>query len=295
MALRVELPQNFQLSAIDRFTQQIVNADGSPKDLEVILDFRRLGFIDGSGYTVLSNTVGWLIHKGVKCSFDNFKDTKKGAISYLSDCGFFKKYIGYDITPIPRTRDTTLPCVSIEQAQAFSWIENSFSPWMEYTLFETYGSLSSLRSCIKELFNNIGDHSMQNTGFVHVQHYPNLKRVNITVSDFGIGIPHSIRAKYGDMTDAEAIYLASQEGITAQSRPNNMGAGLNYVIDRITGMGGNVLIHSLGGNLTCSRENNRQIRKRSSGRGSYPGTLIDIGFDTRLFVGDDDDRGEVEW
>ena len=62
MTIVVTLPPAFRANAIDRFTQQIVGADGRPKDMHVIFDFKLLDFIDGSGYTVLSNTLAWLEH-----------------------------------------------------------------------------------------------------------------------------------------------------------------------------------------------------------------------------------------
>jgi anti-sigma regulatory factor (Ser/Thr protein kinase) len=283
------------LNAIDRFTREIVSADGRPRSSEIDLDFGALNFIDGSGYTVLSNTIGWLIDNGVQIGFINFENMESPAISYLDDCGFFRNYIKIPLSRFSSIRSTTLPCVSVLSAQAFSWIEHKLTPWLQYELDASYNSLSSVRTCIKELFNNISDHSRRNTGYVHAQHYPNVRQIRITVSDFGVGIPATIKSRFGEMSDGAALELAAQEGITARSRPNNMGAGLNYLIDTVTNNDGIVLIHSLSGSLRSSLERGKQVRRASVGRGSYPGTLIDIALDTRLFVGDDDDRGTVEW
>jgi len=146
------------------------------------------------------------------------------------------------------------------------------------------------------LFHNINDHSTKDTGFVHAQLYPNVRSVRITVSDFGTGIPSTIRGKYGDMSDGNAILHACKEGTTAQSRPNNMGAGLNYMIDRVTASHGQVRILSLQGVVNCFRDRGEQVTRRPmTGNGTYPGTLVEIELDTRLFVGDEEERVEVEW
>jgi anti-sigma regulatory factor (Ser/Thr protein kinase) len=296
MTLTVMLPMTFKLDAIDKFSKDVVAPDGNPRDSVYLFDFARLNFIDGSGYTVLSNTLAWLQSHKVVCRFTNYANLTRLAIVYLDDCGFFRQHLGGVLRRGSSLRETTLPCTHVENARAFSWIEHQFSPWAASILGVTYGNLSSLRSCLKEVFNNIGDHSSKNTGFVHAQHYPTVRHLKITVSDFGVGIPNTIRRSFGDMSDAAAIAHAAKEGVTSQSRPNNMGAGLNYLIDRVTDDDGSVLIHSLSGNLACYTDRNRQIRKPSVGRGTYPGTLVDITLDTRLFVGDDDDdRGEVEW
>jgi hypothetical protein len=295
VATIVRLPSSFRLDAIDRFTRDVVDANHQPKSDKFMFDFKPLGFIDGSGYTVLSNTLDWLFTSGVEIGFINYENMKIDAIRYLDDCGFFTRYLNYPLSRHSQARSTTLPCLSIENAQAFSWIEHRFSPWIGHTLDKGYGALSSIRSCLKELFNNISDHSNRETGFVHVQHYPRVHAITITVSDFGIGIPETIRAKFGAMTDAKAICYAAEEGITSQSRPNNMGAGLNYLIDTTVANGGNVTIHSLAGSLNCYRYKGQQVRRSSMGRGVYPGTLVEIQIDTRLFEGDEDERGEVEW
>lgn len=291
----VRLPPNFRLNAIDRFTQDIVAANGRPLDRAYIFDFSRLNFIDGSGYTVLSNTLAWLKTQGCSSKFANVDANQSNAIKYLDDCGFFRTTIQRYLSGSSCVRSTTLPCAPIKAVRGFSWIENHLSPFLQHELEVSYGSLSSVRACVKELINNIGDHSDQDTGFIHAQHYPNLRSVKITVSDFGVGIPATIRARFGDMSDGEAIRMAAEEGVTSQSRPNNMGAGLNFLIDCVTSNEGSVLIHSLSGSLACSRERGKQIRRPSNGRGRYPGTLVDITLDTRLLEGDDDERGEVEW
>ena len=295
MTKTIILPQAFRLNAIDRFAAEVVAPDGKPSDSSYVLDFSRLDFIDGSGYTVLSNTIEWLRYHGASVYFKNVIELQREGIRYLDGCGFFERYLGKKIIRDSRCKNTTLPCTPVEFAKVFSWIEHELSPWLSYALNTSHASLSGVRTCVKELFNNISDHAAVHTGFVHAQHYPNIREVKITVSDFGVGIPTTIRRRFGKMTDSEAIRMSAEEGITSQSRPNNMGAGLNFLIDCVTGNDGSVLIHSLSGSLKCFRDKGRQRRQTANWRSSYPGTLVDIALDTRLFVGDDDERGEVEW
>ncbi len=225
MTTRIVLPRVFRLDAIDRFAQQIVGADGLPADTVYELDFAQLDFIDGSGYTVLSNTIEWLKYHWVRVAFFNLINLNRNGIRYLDACGFFRRYINRQLIPGSQSTETTLPCAPVEFARAFSWIEHVLSPWLGKALEASYASLSSVRTCVKELFNNIADHAAVSTGFVHAQHYPNKRQLKITVSDFGVGIPATIRGRFGEMSDAEAIRLAAREGVTAQSRPNNMAQG----------------------------------------------------------------------
>jgi anti-sigma regulatory factor (Ser/Thr protein kinase)/anti-anti-sigma regulatory factor len=290
----VEIPATFTLQALYRFTRSIVGANG-PLDDRFVLDFSKLNFIDGTGYTVLSNTIGWLVHNKVECAFRDFKKIERPGIIYLDDCGFFKNFTGEPLRREAAVRRSTLPCTSVEHARAHGWIEHRLSPWLQNILDVSYGELISLRTCVKELFNNIIDHSTQSTGYVHAQHYPNNKQVRLTISDFGRGIPATIRERFGEMSDAAAIKLASKEGVTAKSKPNNQGAGLALLIDRVTGCDGKIRIHSLSGNLYCFRDKEECQKVSNVGNGSYPGTLVEIAIDTRLFVGDEDARVDVEW
>ncbi|ANY19220.1 hypothetical protein A6F68_00691 [Tsuneonella dongtanensis] len=293
----IDLPQNFQMNAINRFTTQVVRRDGKPSSGEMTFNFGKLGFIDGSGYTVLSNTIGWLLSYGVKVQFINYNRPENHAIQYLDDCGFFEKYINRKIRSAASRRGTTLPCTHVEQEYGFTWVEHQLSPWLCRTLWVRPSQISSIKACVKEVINNIADHSTVDTGFVHAQHYPNAHNLKITMSDFGAGIPSTIRARYGAMSDFEAIEEAVKDGVTAKSRPNNMGAGLSYLVDTVIANRGSVHIQSLSGNLACLCDTRGRLKQqRGRATGVYPGTLIEIGLDTRLFVGDDDDeRIDFEW
>jgi len=98
------------------------------------------------------------------------------------------------------------------------------------------------------------------------------------------------------MPDQEAIAFATQDGITAKSQRNNMGAGLSYLVDTVMAKRGKVRLHSRSGNVTCLCDHKGRTDKiRRGGQGVYPGTLVEIELDTRLFIGDDDERGDFEW
>lgn len=293
----VIVPQNFQINAINRFTSFIISPEGKPISDEITLDFSKLNFIDGGGYTVLCNSIEWLLEQKSVVRFKKFDRPSNLAIQYLDDCGFFKTYVKSNLRRDARVRDTTLPCTFIKNSQAFDWIENRLSPWLGYILDRKHGELASIRTCVKEVINNISDHSTLTTGFVHAQHYPNVHNVKVTVSDFGAGIPETIRRRYGQLNDRDAILHAIKDGVTSKSRPNNMGAGLSYLVDTVAANAGVVRIHSLSGNVVSECDNRRKMRLRSyGGTGRYPGTLIEIELDTRLFIGDEDEEvTDFEW
>lgn len=292
----VQLPYRFTCDALYSFTQSVVGLDGLPQDNNFLFDFVNLGFIDGFGLTIFSNTLEWLRALGVHVEISNFNMLDKDCIRYMDDCGFFTKYLGAPLRNGCSPRQTTLPFTHVAHADGHGWLEYNFTPWASYALDVPAGALGSTRTCIKELFNNILDHSNRESGYVHVQHYPRVSRVNITVSDFGRGIPNSIRNQFGAMSDQDAILYASQRGVTTKGHPNNQGEGLDLLIENVARNGGCVSIYSFSGALICDQDAFGTVRRQAwSGNGSYPGTLVDISLKTDRFVGDEEQRENVEW
>lgn len=296
MTTTIILPNRLQFSSLGSVTRAVLGGDGCPADNHFIFDFSNLTWIDGSGLTVISNTLEWLYHHGARVEFANFNRPHTASISYLDDCGFFERHIGDKLHPFSRPRATTLPFMRVDEGHSHGWLENEFTPFMCYVLNVQSGALASIRSCVGEVFNNIADHSTLNMGFVHVQHYPNMDRVRVTVSDFGRGIPNTIRDRIPGLTDTQAVLRATEEGVTAQTTPRNRGLGLDLLIRRVTSNNGIVTINSYNGALVCKAGRAGAVERiPSGGNAPYPGTLVDISMRTDRFVGDDYTEEEIEW
>jgi anti-anti-sigma regulatory factor/anti-sigma regulatory factor (Ser/Thr protein kinase) len=296
MATTVQIPNSFDSAAIFSFSQSVVRMDGYPIDNEIVFDFQNLRFVDGAGLTVLCNALEWLLSHNVKISARSFQPATRASIAYLDDCRFFEKYLGAALRPTASVRETTIPFESVSHAAAHSWLEQRFTPWMASTLQVSNGALGSLRAAIKEIFHNIHDHTALTKGHIHVQHYPKPKQVGITVADFGKGIPNNVRLQDSSQNDAEAIVLATQAGFTTKSKPNNMGAGLDFLVRNITSNKGWIGIYSFRGRVICTGLPNSEISRVSYlGQAAYPGTLIDIRLPIDKFTGDDEEEGDMSW
>jgi anti-sigma regulatory factor (Ser/Thr protein kinase) len=151
-------------------------------------------------------------------------------------------------------------------------------PWIADRVGVDERSLDEFKTCIRELFNNIQDHSTEEIGCMHVQKYPNARRVKIAVSDFGIGIPTEVRKVKPSATDPHALYLAAQEGFTSKPGGRNMGAGLSYLTDNVVSRNrGEVSIYSGSGEIHFHAVPNGAKRQRVAlSRGFYPGTLVSM-------------------
>jgi anti-sigma regulatory factor (Ser/Thr protein kinase) len=295
MAIQVFLPGRFGSRQLYQFVREVIGEDGQPVSGSLIFDFSRLTFIDGIGLTVFCNTLEWLSKRGVQCTFREY-DIRNLPIRYLDDCGFFRNYLGRPLSSLSRVRTTTLPFEKVQHANSFGWIELTAIPWLASKLNVTDESLGVVATSLKEIFNNIEDHSDEHIGCVHIQLYPNKSRIEITVSDFGRGIPANIISRFGQMFDSKAIEYATREGVTTGNTSRNTGSGLGVLIDYVTGEGGDVTIYSRKGGLKCTlRRGGIQWRNPWVGEGLYPGTLINIGLRTDAFDGSLLEREAFEW
>jgi anti-sigma regulatory factor (Ser/Thr protein kinase) len=208
-----------------------VSPDGAPLARSYRFDLSPLRFIDACGMVVLTNLLQWLRWKDVQVEITGF-DRYADGIKYLDDCGFFALHRGSPLRSTAQPRDTTLPVVAVAHAQSHGWIELTAMPWLAQKLNMSTRSLADLSVSLKELFNNVLDHSTREIASVHVQWHPKMKEIHVAISDFGIGIAREVQKLRPALSDPEALLLASQEGFSTK-KGRNRGAGLAILIDSI--------------------------------------------------------------
>jgi anti-sigma regulatory factor (Ser/Thr protein kinase) len=282
MALTVKLPRNFNVQTMYQVIGAVIDPDQKlPRDQVINFDFSNVAFAEPAGMTAQSNLMEWLIKRGVHGNFIEM-DPKSKAIKYIDDCGFFAEYTGRPLSDDAEARNTTIPFGKVLCENSHAWLDLTVFPWLAARLSTNTASLAEFKACLREVFQNIKDHSTEDIGCIHIQYFPASHEVKISISDFGVGIPTELSKAYPGMTDAEAIALAVQEGISSKSGGHNKGAGLTYLIDNVVGRNcGFVGIYSNGGKLECrSLPKGKIHRSANLVRGFYPGTLISIGLRT---------------
>ena len=106
-------------------------------------------------------------------------------------------------------------------------------PWLRRRTNSPSCSFGNLKVCLAEIFNNIQDHSGQDIGCLFGQHHPNEQRMLIAISDFGVGIPTTVRNVRPRLDDAEALVHAIRDGFTSKLMPRHRGAGLALLLDNV--------------------------------------------------------------
>lgn len=280
--IEVILPPYFNRNTIFEFINSVIDDQLHPRDDScVVIDFSQLNFIEPFGVAVLSNTIDWLKSKGIRCQYRN-ADVEREAIKYLDDSEFFKNYgRGEKLSCLSCVRDTTVPLSRISHAESFEWIEFKLVPWLSRRLSVSGQSFFGIKNCIREIFNNIKDHSGEDTGCIFAQHFPNKNHVVFAISDFGVGIPRTIARIKDFDTDKDAILYACQCGVSSRSVKSNMGFGLDTLIRYVVSTNkGRLNIYSGSGKVICEFSGGSDIRRGLRIPAYYPGTFIEIIFKT---------------
>ena len=293
MPQTVKIPSYFNVRSMHNVISATIDEEHQPISDEINFDFSHLVFAEPDGMTVLSNLIEWLKKRGVKGEFINC-DLTKPSIKYMDDCGFFKEYCGDALDPRADIRDTTQQFRKINCDESHAWIENVI-PWCANILDTNLASLSEVKTCIREIFFNIRDHSTETIGCVHVQWFPRPNAIQFSITDFGVGIPSEIATAYAIQNDAQALALAVREGVSSKRNGRNRGAGLSYLIDNVVGRhGGSMALYSSKGKLIASKSSGR-LTKTPSLNPFYPGTLFSIILNKASFVRADDAREDLQW
>lgn len=128
-------------------------------------------------------------------------------------------------------------------------------------------------TALSELCTNIYDHSSPSgdvRGFIAMQAYQNT--VKFAVMDLGIGIPKSLRSRYG-LDDFELIQKAFEPGVSSRK---DRGLGLSRVCEIVVQQHGILNVRSGRAKvLLLGRKRHREVYKLQQ-KSTFPGTQIGI-------------------
>jgi anti-sigma regulatory factor (Ser/Thr protein kinase) len=139
-----------------------------------------------------------------------------------------------------------------------------------------------VESFFVELYANVCQHSLPETGVTFVELNPAKGYLEIIVSDIGIGIPANIKdafADYEDRDDADCIQYATQDLVTGESNETNKQRGLGNLKSYVSSLNGLVLIYSGDGIFELKGQTETLYRNEQI----HPGTLIQIQLDWSKF------------
>ena len=280
---------------LSRFVAEFFGRTSQPVSDSFNIDFSKLRWIDGAAITVLSNTLERLRKRDIRVEFSGL-DIQMAGVQYLDDSSFFEMYSGQKISKFSKARDTTIPLRKLARSSSFDWLHNVVVPWLSAKLNMGPESFAEVVTCIYEIFNNIEDHSEEKIGCVFVQYFPQMSKIAVSISDFGIGIPGSMRPTFPGLSDGKAIEMAFEEGVTSKRHGRNLGAGLWLLRQNVvTRNRGELSVFSNLGRFRCSLRGESVHNSVVESTNFYPGTLLRIVLRTDTIEPRAADTEELVW
>ncbi|RZS80624.1 ATP-binding protein [Pigmentiphaga kullae] len=278
--VQVTLPRRSSRAQFFELLSVVLDPDMNVNCRRIHFDFSLVADWGIGAIATMSNLIEILRKADVKISYGGFQTCPAGA--FLEQTGFYQRYLDNDEAFRRGATRHMLPLELVDYERSHAYIENRLKPWLESALDWEEGQGASIEVCMKEIFNNIVDHSMVDVGCAIACADPKRRLIDICATDLGVGIPANVKKKIGDVGDGRAIEMACAQGFTTRSVPGNRGEGLHTLLRNVVDLNrGEVLLFSGRGYVIKSRLKGNETLSVGTNKIGYPGTLISITLDPK--------------
>lgn len=246
-----------------------------PDTADVLVDFHYCTFLNHLGVAFLGGLACAIQARGGRITFA-WETLAKEIYTNLGQNGFLSNFgckrYPWDGNSIPYRSDLHHDSGTIGDYLSDKWLGKG---WVNISP----GLQAAIAGKVSEIYLNAFEHSQSPIGvFSCGQHYHRIGTLHLTVVDFGIGIPTSVRSFLPSdppLPAAEALKWAFQAGTTTkQDEGVSRGLGLNLLQEFVIQNQGNLRIFSNDG---CVSIDHTGIRYEN-GYTNFTGTLVDIAF-----------------
>jgi len=242
-------------------------------NLEVQFDFAGCGFLRQNAVAFLGGLARLIEYRGGRATFA--WDTLDDAIKVnLCQNGFMSTFGG----PLGPWRGNSIPFREDKKQNPHGFVEYLADLWLGRGWVNISPLLrDAIAGRVAEIYLNAFEHSQSPVGVLTCgQHFPKNRRLNLTIVDFGVGIPSNVRLfqagkiKPENLQASKCMEWAFQSGTS--TRPGGRGIGLDLLHDFMRKNGGRLEMFSHQGYVSVA---NGEISyaERSS---FFEGTLVNI-------------------
>ncbi|PJF36059.1 MAG: ATP-binding protein [Candidatus Thermofonsia Clade 1 bacterium] len=235
---------------------------------EIELDFTDCVFFRQNGVAFVLGLARLAQSKGMQLSV---KQPKKQEVWLNLEKNGFAAALGL---PHSSLSSTAVPVREDRSKNEPEFIEYLKNYWLRDERVRLSDALKGvIISTVLEAYVNVFDHARSPIGaFTCGQFYPHLNEIVLTLVDFGIGIPATVRARRGqpDLSAREAMSWVFQDGNTTQAGPR--GNGLKILKEFVKLNQGSLDIYSEDCH-GCIDKNGENFQTR---RANFTGTIVQI-------------------
>jgi hypothetical protein len=252
MSQVIKIPTlNDRIQDFERLFSLHQQAIGCEEDL--ILDFSGCNFLRHNAVAFIGGLVRTLQHKGrsVKIEWNSIPDKIS---ANLEQNGFHTALTGNKEgrsgNSIPYREDSTQDSDGFVSYLSNYWLGRG---WVEIS----EDLKTEIITKIAEIYENAFEHAESEVGiFTCGQRYPNLSELNLTIVDFGIGIPQRVRtlSTNTNLSDLDAIQWAIARGNSTRTGCVAGGGGLDTLRHFVTQHNGKMEIISHNGYILLTKD-----------------------------------------
>ncbi len=258
---------NDELRDFDTLFSLLNQVDSNHSD--ITLDFDQCKFLRPNAVAFLGGLIRYVKSQHRNVDFKGFEtkvqqNLQQNGFLYHFDLGL-EPWQG---NSVPYREDLTRNCDDIVDYLKEHWLGRN---WVNVS--------SCLQDTIVtnviELYENAFEHGQSNIGvFSCGQHYPNLKKLKLTIVDFGVGIPSNVKnfLNQHHLSSADALRWSFLKGNTTKPQDIPRRIGLNTLKEFIHINNGKLEVFSNDG-YAIMEKNKENYQNRSI---NFKGTLANI-------------------
>lgn len=263
--ISIEFDGVFSRASYTEVTRRLL---GTPVPSILSINLKNITYANATGVVPLIALERYLRAQGTLVDISFPHDSR-----YWEIAGWKQLLQGDDAPPIDAGR-TYIPVQSYSDFSRLNDIVGAVLEVLVRRMRCSPGVLDSIAWTLNELADNVLSHSAEPggtvEGFMQVVSHPNLRTVDLVVSDYGRGIRKSLEESHSTENDEEAILKAIQAGVT-RDRAEGQGNGLAGSVRIVSTAGGELTIMS--GNAELNVVNGNSSTRQS---GAVPGTSVSL-------------------
>jgi hypothetical protein len=239
----------------------------------ISINLENVEYIRPFGLNLLSGIVCELLRKGQDLQLTPPRSQR--VQQYLTDQGFYSEFRVGKSGDIQRGLKSTSVGLRRLDNPDYGYL-NSVAHWLNKNARIPIERVKDMvMVTMPEVINNVFDHSDSPFGcYVCAEAYPKERRLMLSVMDFGVGFLERLRGSYpGLASDASAIALAVQDGVSSKRTRRNAGRGLHILSDWAKARKGDLEIISQDGQWT---QNSKGVRRADTLPFYFPGSCINL-------------------
>jgi len=238
-------------------------------DSEIVYDFSACEFFRQSGAAFMLGLARLAQQRGKQVTVEGLHEK----IEYNMRMNGFLAALGLPAWPTSRS---AIPCREDSHKDAEGYIEYLKRYWLRGDRIRLSDDLkNAIVSAVYEAYVNVFDHARSPIGAVTCgQFYPSQGEIVLTLVDFGVGIPATVRAYRREpaLSAEAAIRWAFQEGSTTQQQQIARGNGLKILKAFIKRNKGALAIYS----EDCHAQIDWQGERFTTHAKHFEGTVVQI-------------------